>query len=459
MSLRHSSACLRPGRTGPAPLRRLRRDGRESDPSGLRGPHDGRAGQAGQGHARGRPLAVEEWNAKGGVLGKKIELLVGDDAQDPKQANAVANKMFTQGVVIVDGHYNSSCTIPASEVYNQRNMVCLTPASTNPQVTDRGYPTHLPGVRSGRPAGPRRGRVDRPSTCPDARVAVLDDKTTYGQGLAGEFTEELRGADGQEARLHRRGRQRGPGPHAGPHEHEGQFAGHRLLRRPLPPGRPRREADAPARHEGRLHERRRHLRPRVHPHRGPRKRRGFVPDLHPRPGEAPHRQEGGGRLQEALRRGGPVLPVLLRGHQHRPPGDGQGGDRGRREGGAGHPLHDLRHGLRPHAVRRQGRCPRLALRHVAGAGRQARPTPARIHDLGERLLPADRERAHRGRGVRPHRVGLHDGVRHHRAHQLRPRRDLHDRRLYRDHRRGGPPPGGRAGLRDPCPWPSWRRRL
>lgn len=161
------------------------------------GPMTGEQAKQGKDMLEGAQLAVEEWNAKGGVLGKKIELLVGDDAQDPKQANAVANKMFTQGVVIIDGHYNSSCTIPASEVYNARHMVCLTPASTNPRITDRGYPTVFRVC----------GRDDQQGKAaaqflvkhmPEAKVAVLDDKTTYGAGLAGEFRTNYEALSGKQ---------------------------------------------------------------------------------------------------------------------------------------------------------------------------------------------------------------------------------------------------------------------
>ncbi len=160
------------------------------------GPMTGEQAKQGKDMENGAILAVDEWNAKGGVLGKKIELLVYDDAQDPKQANAVANKMFTQGVVAVDGHYNSSCTIPASEVYNQRHMVCLTPASTNPQVTDRGYPTIFRVCGRDDQQG-KAGAEYVVKHMPGARVAVLDDKTTYGQGLAQEFLKHYESLSGQ----------------------------------------------------------------------------------------------------------------------------------------------------------------------------------------------------------------------------------------------------------------------
>ncbi len=161
------------------------------------GPMTGEQAKQGKDMLEGAQLAVEEWNAKGGVLGKKIELLVGDDAQDPKQANAVANKMFTQGVVIIDGHYNSSCTIPASEVYNARHMVCLTPASTNPRITDRGYPTVFRVCGRDDQQGKAAARF-LARHMPEAKVAVLDDKTTYGAGLAGEFRKNYEALSGKQ---------------------------------------------------------------------------------------------------------------------------------------------------------------------------------------------------------------------------------------------------------------------
>ncbi|MCI4398247.1 MAG: branched-chain amino acid ABC transporter substrate-binding protein [Acidobacteria bacterium] len=150
------------------------------------GPMTGEQAKQGKDMADGARLAVAEWNAKGGVLGRPVELLMGDDAQDPKQANSLANKMWTRGVVLVVGHYNSSCTIPASEIYNLRHMVMITPASTNPKVTDRGYKTLFRICGRDDQQGMVGARyVVR--AMPNAKVAVLHDKTTYGQGLADEF--------------------------------------------------------------------------------------------------------------------------------------------------------------------------------------------------------------------------------------------------------------------------------
>ncbi|MBI3592336.1 MAG: branched-chain amino acid ABC transporter substrate-binding protein [Nitrospirae bacterium] len=87
----------------------------------------------------GVSIAVEEWNSKGGILGKKIEIVIGDDQADPKQAVSVANKLANEGVAGIIGHFNSSCSIPASDVYNRAGIPMITPASTNPQFTERGY--------------------------------------------------------------------------------------------------------------------------------------------------------------------------------------------------------------------------------------------------------------------------------------------------------------------------------
>ncbi|MEW6323764.1 MAG: branched-chain amino acid ABC transporter substrate-binding protein [Nitrospirota bacterium] len=154
------------------------------------GPMTGDQSKQGNDLKNGVELAVAEWNDAGGLLGKRIELMVGDDQHDPKQAVAVANKFVNSGVVGVVGHWNSSASIPASEVYHRAEIPMITPASTNPQVTDRGY------VNVFRVCGrdDQQGRVAARFVVEKLqakRVAVLHDKTTYGQGLAGEFTRAL----------------------------------------------------------------------------------------------------------------------------------------------------------------------------------------------------------------------------------------------------------------------------
>jgi branched-chain amino acid transport system substrate-binding protein len=135
-------------------------------------------------------LAVAEWNEKGGVLGKKVVLLAGDDQADPKQAVSIANKFTNQKVVAVVGHWNSSCSIPASKYYNDANIVMISPATTNPQLTLQGFKQvfRVCGTddQQGRVAAEFVLKTLRPR-----RVAVIHDKTAYGQGLADYFKKAL----------------------------------------------------------------------------------------------------------------------------------------------------------------------------------------------------------------------------------------------------------------------------
>ena len=159
---------------------------------GVAGPVTGDQAKMGMDFKNGVSLAVEEWNSKGGVLGKKIDMIVGDDQHDPKQAVSVANKMVNDGVVGVIGHFNSNCSIPASDVYNRAGIPVITPGSTNPQLTDKGYR----GVVRVCGRDDQQGKVaavfvkDRLKL---KKVAILHDKTTYGQGLADEFRKNLGG--------------------------------------------------------------------------------------------------------------------------------------------------------------------------------------------------------------------------------------------------------------------------
>jgi branched-chain amino acid transport system substrate-binding protein len=158
---------------------------------GVAGPMTGPQAKQGTDFLNGVKLAVAEWNAKGGVLGKQIEVVYEDDRGDPKDAVAVANKLVNQNVAAVIGHYGSSCTIPASAVYYEAGVVQMTPSSTNGDLT----------LKEKRATVFRAcGRDDQQASF-DAqyvrdvlkkkRVAILDDKTTYGQGLAKDFEKNL----------------------------------------------------------------------------------------------------------------------------------------------------------------------------------------------------------------------------------------------------------------------------
>jgi branched-chain amino acid transport system substrate-binding protein len=133
---------------------------------------------------------VEDINAAGGILGQKITISVGDDRADPKEGVSVANKFVGDGIKFVVGHFNSGVTIPASEVYQENGILMITPSATNPKVTERnmwnvfrtcGRDDQQGGIAGGIIAKRFKGK----------RVAVVHDKTTYGQGLADETRKSM----------------------------------------------------------------------------------------------------------------------------------------------------------------------------------------------------------------------------------------------------------------------------
>lgn len=150
---------------------------------GVAGPITGPYAKFGEQLSRGAKAAAAAINASGGIDGNMIEVIPGDDACDPKQARAVANRMVNEGVYAVAGHFCSSSTIPASEVYDEANILMITPASTNPQVTERGLPAVFRVCgrddQQGDVAGDYIAKVLKAK-----RVAIIHDKDTYGQGLA-----------------------------------------------------------------------------------------------------------------------------------------------------------------------------------------------------------------------------------------------------------------------------------
>ena len=148
------------------------------------GPITGEYAQFGAQLKAGAEQAVEDINKAGGVLGQKLVLEVGDDACDPKQAVSVANQLAAKGVVFVAGHFCSGSSIPASAVYNDAGIVQISPASTNPKFTDE-----RPGPGTFRVCGrdDQQGQVAGEFIAKQfagKNVAIVDDKSTYGKGLA-----------------------------------------------------------------------------------------------------------------------------------------------------------------------------------------------------------------------------------------------------------------------------------
>ncbi len=140
---------------------------------------------------QGVEQAVDDINAAGGILGQKLVVSVGDDRADPKEGVSVANKFAADGARFVIGHFNSGVTIPASEVYLENGMLEITPAATNPKVTDRPGMWNIFRV-CGRDdqQGVVAGKIIADKFA-GKRIAFIHDKTTYGLGLAEETRKAL----------------------------------------------------------------------------------------------------------------------------------------------------------------------------------------------------------------------------------------------------------------------------
>ncbi len=138
-------------------------------------------------------MAVADINAAGGINGEKLVLEIGDDACDPKQAVAVANQMASKGVKFVAGHFCSGSSIPASKVYEEEGILQISPASTNPTFTDEG------GWNVARVCGrdDAQGMVAGNFIAKNyagKKIAIIDDKSAYGKGLADETRKALNAA-------------------------------------------------------------------------------------------------------------------------------------------------------------------------------------------------------------------------------------------------------------------------
>jgi branched-chain amino acid transport system substrate-binding protein len=157
---------------------------------GVAGPFTGPNAAVGEQFRRGAERAAADMNAKGGILGDKIELVFGDDASDPRQGISVANVFAGDGVSFVIGHYNSGVSIPASDVYAENGILQITPGSTNPTFTKRGlWNTFRVCGRDDQQGAVAAQHIAR--TFPGKRVAIIHDKTAYGVGIAEAVRIEL----------------------------------------------------------------------------------------------------------------------------------------------------------------------------------------------------------------------------------------------------------------------------
>jgi branched-chain amino acid transport system substrate-binding protein len=167
-------------------------------PVGIAGPMTGQYAAFGTQFKNGAELAVADINAAGGVLGKKLKLEVGDDACDPKQARAVAEKLASMKLPVVIGHFCSSSSIPASEPYAESNVLQISPASTNPQFTERGLWNTFRVCGRDDQQGAVAGQY-LATAYKGKNIAILHDRSTYGKGLADETRAELKKRGGKDA--------------------------------------------------------------------------------------------------------------------------------------------------------------------------------------------------------------------------------------------------------------------
>lgn len=163
------------------------------------GPTSGAIAHLGKDNENGARLAIEELNASGLTIdGKKVtlELLTEDDAADPKQGTAVAQKLVDAKVAGVIGHLNSGTTIPASKLYSDAGIPQISPSATNPKYTRQGFKTAFRVVADDTQLGSALGKY-AVNDLKGKAIAVIDDRTAYGQGVAEEFAKAVEGAGGK----------------------------------------------------------------------------------------------------------------------------------------------------------------------------------------------------------------------------------------------------------------------
>lgn len=161
-------------------------------------PITGTDAHMGKDNENGARMAVEDLNAKGTTIGGKkvkFQLLAEDDAADPKQATAAAQKLVDAGVAVVIGHLNSGTTIPASRIYANAGIPQISPSATNPKYTQQGFKTAFRVVANDAQLGQVLGQY-AVKTLGGKSIAVIDDRTAYGQGVADEFTKGVKAAGG-----------------------------------------------------------------------------------------------------------------------------------------------------------------------------------------------------------------------------------------------------------------------
>ena len=163
------------------------------------GPTSGAIAHLGKDNENGAKMAIEELNAAGVTIGGNkvtLKLMAEDDAADPKQGTAVAQKLADAKVAGVVGHLNSGTTIPASKIYSDAGIPQVSPSATNPKYTRQGFKTAFRLVADDTHLGGTLGRYAVKDLKGKA-IAVIDDRTAYGQGVAEEFAKAVVAAGGK----------------------------------------------------------------------------------------------------------------------------------------------------------------------------------------------------------------------------------------------------------------------
>jgi len=162
-------------------------------------PVSGAIAHLGKDNENAARMAIEELNAKGVKIGGKsvkLELLAEDDAADPKQGTAAAQKLVDSKVNGVIGHLNSGTSIPASKIYSDAGIPQISPSATNPKFTRSGYKTTFRVVADDVHLGGTLGRY-AVNNVKGKSIAVIDDRTAYGQGVAEEFEKAVKASGGK----------------------------------------------------------------------------------------------------------------------------------------------------------------------------------------------------------------------------------------------------------------------
>jgi len=157
---------------------------------GVAGPITGPNAAFGAQLKNGTEQAIKDINAAGGIMGQQITMSVGDDVSDPKQGVSVANKFVADGVKFVVGHFNSGVTLPASEAYQENGIIEITPSATNPKITERNmWNIFRTCGRDDQQGGLAGAYIVK--NLKGKKIAIVHDKTPYGQGLADETKKAM----------------------------------------------------------------------------------------------------------------------------------------------------------------------------------------------------------------------------------------------------------------------------